>query len=83
MSKDTTQGLPARIRTALRKEFTDFFTKMRTEEPGWPAIPDQQFIEALADSLIASSKASGNQGVAFLQTLVHELQDRINNELKG
>ena len=82
MPKDTTppHDLPAKVRRVLRKEFTHFFTVMRTPEPGWPAIPDQEFVDALADSLMAMGQGGG-KGVAFLQTLVHELQDRVNTEL--
>jgi hypothetical protein len=81
--QDTTPTpLAAKIRRALRKEFTDFFRIMRTPERGWPAIPDQEFVDALADSLLEVGKQQG-KGVAFLQTLVHELQDRINDNMKG
>lgn len=83
MPKDTTPPqLPAKVRAVLRREMTIFFTHMRTPEPGWPRIPDQEFLDALADSLLDAGKASG-KGVAHLQTLIHELQDRVNQELKG
>lgn len=82
MPKDTTpHALPEKIRRALRREFTSFFTKMRAPEPGWPAIPHQAFVDALADSLIEMAKTEGHAEVAYLQTLVHELQDRVNTEL--
>ena len=80
MPKDTTPLPQATVRAVLRREFTDFFTRMRTAEGRWPAISDQEFTDALADSLLATGKATG-KGVAFAQTLVHELQDRVNDEL--
>lgn len=83
LPKATTPDLPPRIRRALRKEFTDFFTNMRTPEPGWPSIPDQAFVDALADSLLEMSAKTGKQPVTFLQTLIIELQDRVNDQLKG
>jgi hypothetical protein len=84
LPQDTTPAdLPVRVRRVLRKEFTDFFVNMRTAEPGWPAIPDQAFVDALADSLVEMAKRTGKQPVAYLQTLAIELQDRINDQLKG
>lgn len=81
MPKDTTPTeLSAKVRRVLRREMTVFFTRMRQAEPGWPAIPDQEFIDALADSVIDAGKDRVT-GLAFLQTLVHELQDRIQSEL--
>lgn len=79
----TTNPLPATIQRALRKEFTTFFTRMRAPEKGWPAIPEQAFIDALADSLTEMAKATEHHPSTYLQTLVIELQDRINNSLKG
>lgn len=66
------------VRATLRKEFTSFFTTMTTEtEEGWPTVGPQEFVDALADSLMEMGKASGKHQ-ALLQTLVFELQDRIN-----
>lgn len=81
MPRDTTPTpVSEKTRRVLRREMTTFFTTLRTAQPGWPAVPDQEFIDALADSLIEAGKAGG-KGVAHLQTLVHELQDRVNTEL--
>jgi hypothetical protein len=82
MAKDPTAKAAADLRVhvqkTLRKEFTAFFTTMTTEQPnGWPAIAPQDFVDALADSLIEMGKASG-KNQALLQTLVFELQDRIS-----
>lgn len=83
MPKDTTpqSAPPEKVRRVLRAEFTRFFTRMRTPEPGWPAISGQQFVDALADSLVEMARTDNQAGVAYLQTLVHELQDRVNTEL--
>lgn len=79
--KDMSPPQQARARAILRKEFTDFFTAMTTPDAAkWPSISDQDLVDALADSLLAMGKQRG-KGVALLQTLVHELQDRINNEM--
>ena len=61
----------------MTKEFSDFFHEMLKVEPGWVAVTDQQFIDALADSLIRTGERSG-RGFAILQTLVYELQDRLD-----
>lgn len=61
------------------KEFSDFFHSMLAEEPGWVGVTDQQFIDALADSLVVMGKRS-TRGFAVLQTLVYELQDRLNKK---
>lgn len=68
------------VRKVLHREFAAFFTSMVTPEPGWPAISDSQLVDALADSLLTMGKRSG-KGVALLQTLVIELQEKINAEL--
>lgn len=69
------------VRRTLREEFTKFFTAMTTESPkGWPAISDSELVDALADSLMEMGKRRG-LGVALVQTLVHELQDRVNSKL--
>ena len=67
------------VRKALRKEFVDFFVTMTTVKPenNWPAIPDSEMVDGIADALLEMGKRRGT-GVAMLQTLVHELQDRVN-----
>ena len=67
-----------RVRSILRAEFTDFFTTMTAaDDKGWPRIGDQELVDAIADSLLLMGKRRG-KGVALLQTLVYELQDRVN-----
>lgn len=84
MPKDATPpNMSSKVRTVLRREFVHFFTRMRTPEPGWPAIPDQEFVDALADSLVDTAKLTGKAPVAYIQTLIHELQDRANQITKG
>ncbi len=69
-------------RKVLHKEFTDFFVTMTTaDDTGWPNISDQELVNGIADALITMGERS-HKGVALLQTLVHELQDRINFKLK-
>ena len=67
----------ATARKMLRAEFADFFTAMVTPSATWPALTDQELIDALADALVAMGKRRG-LGIALLQTMVHELQDRVN-----
>lgn len=65
------------VRKTLRAEFTNFFTTMTASTDNWPDIDDQEFIDAIADSLIEM----GNRrklGTALLQVLVYELQERAN-----
>lgn len=81
-SQDTRLVPTAKVRRVLRREMLAFFHELQRPEPGWPAVSDQEIIDALADTMLDHGKAQG-RGVAHLQTLVHELQDRINSELKG
>ncbi len=60
----------------LRREFAQFFTRMTTPEPGWPVIPHEAFVDALADSLVSVGERNG-KGISFLETLTMELQDRV------
>lgn len=68
------------VREALRNEFADFFIGMTTASDEWPAIPDQEFVDALSDALLMMGKHK-KVGTALLQTLVYELQDRVNSNL--
>jgi len=72
----------AAVRKALRKEFVDFFVGMTTAKDAnnWPAIPDSELIDGIADALLEMGKRRGT-GIAMLQTLVHELQDRVNQNV--
>lgn len=84
MPKDATpHPVSPKVRRVLRKEITDFFRIMRTEQPGWPAVPEREFIDALADSLIDAATQADRAPVAYIQTLIHELQDRVNQITKG
>lgn len=69
------------VRDCLRKEFSDFFFQMTTEEPGWPAITDAQLVDGIADALVVVGQRN-KRGIAMIQTLVYELQDRVE-QLKG
>lgn len=66
----------AYVRKTLRKEFADFFTTMTTSTDNWPDIDDTELIDAIADSLISMGERR-KMGAAMLQTLVYELQDRL------
>lgn len=70
-------ALASAVRLTLRREFSDFFTAMLKEEPNWPTVSESEFIDALADSLLDMGTRS-KRGNAILQTLVYELQERIN-----
>lgn len=77
------ENLPAQtqahVRNLMRAEFTAFFTKMtETPTPQWPAISSQELVNAIADSLLTMGTRQG-MPLALLQTLVHELQDRVND----
>ena len=74
-------ALQQKVRDVLRKEFTDYFTVMTTPTDKWPAVGHEQFVNALADSLSDLGKQRG-LGIAYLQTLAYDLQDRINNPSK-
>lgn len=41
------------VMRVLNREFTKFFTDMLTPEPGWTRPSDEQFIEAVAQSIVA------------------------------
>ena len=69
--------LQAMVRKKLREAFTAYFVTMTTSTDGWPEISDQEFVEAIADSLIAMGDKR-KLGKALLQTMIYELQDRAN-----
>lgn len=71
------------VKRMLRSEFSDFFTQMTTATgPQWPSINDQELVDAIADSLIDMGRRRG-KGIALLQTLVYELQDRVNSTVSS
>ena len=76
------KALNAATRSVLRRQFAAFFIEMCREEPNWPSITDGQMVEGLADSLLDMGRISG-KGVALLQTMVYELQERVNAELSS
>jgi len=79
--KDMPPPQQAQARAILRREFVAFLTTMTAaDNNGWPTISDQELVDALSDSLLQMGQQRG-KGVALLQTLVHELQDRINSQL--
>lgn len=61
----------------MTREFSNFFHEMLRVEPGWVDVTDEQFIDALAAPLIRTGERSGRE-FALLQTLVYELQDRLD-----
>lgn len=78
MKNAQTPALSAHVKSAIRREFTNFFVTMtKANAQGWPSVPHTEFVDALADSLMEIGHDRG-LGVSLVQTLVHELQDRIN-----
>lgn len=71
--------LPPDIQQILTKEITDFFHTMATAKRGWRDIPMQSVLEATADALIEVGKRKGH-GTAYLETLLLEMQDKLNRE---
>lgn len=71
-----------KVMRVLNREFTKFFTDMLTPEPGWSRPSDEQFIEAVAQSLVAvGNTVREGRGLAMLQTFVYDLQDLINSDV--
>lgn len=69
------------VRKMLRDEFADFFTEMTTSTGRkWPSISDQELVNAIADALLMMGERRG-MSITLLQTMVHELQDRVNDSL--
>lgn len=77
-----TLTLTPRVRQLMRQEITKFLVTMVTEQPdkNWPAIAPADLVDALADSLIEMGKTQ-KIGAALLQTLIHDLQDKVNAHL--
>lgn len=68
------------VRRVLRSEIADYLTTVSTGvTDSWPDIPPQELTEALADALLDMGRRQG-LGTALLQTLVYELQERVNAE---
>lgn len=68
------------VRELLRKNFTEYFVQMTTQTDQWPSISNEEFIAGVADSFMEMGKQR-NMGIVLLQTLVYELQERVNAEL--
>ena len=86
MNPKSFQTLAARrkatVRSVLRKEIADFLTILTTAgRTNWPDVPAQELTEAMADALVDMGRKRG-VGVSLLQTLVFDLQDRVNAELQ-
>jgi hypothetical protein len=60
-----------------------FFQKLREPEGRWPGLPDQVLIDGLADALFSDAKNRGASQIAMVQTLVYELQDRVDQSTRG
>src|SRR4051794_61411 len=74
--------VPDKVHRVLVREFAAFFRHMTTSEPGWPAIPNQSFVDALADALMTVGKEKGKD-LSFIETLVIDLQDRLGGLQSG
>lgn len=67
------------ILNALNEKLTTCFTDLLQAKPGWTCPTDEQFVQALAESVVATgNKVKDGRGVAMLQTFVYDLQDLIN-----
>ena len=67
------------ILNALNEKLTACFTDLLQAKPGWTRPTDVQFVQALAESVVATgNKVKDGRGVAMLQTFVYDLQDLIN-----
>ena len=81
MFEDMSAQRQVLVRKMLRDEFADFFTEMTTSTGRkWPSINDQELVNAIADALLMMGERRG-MPVTMLQTLVHELQDRVIESL--
>ena len=70
----------ATVRRVLRTEIRDYLSTVSAGvSDSWPDIPPQELTEALADALLDMGRQQG-LGTALLQTLVYELQERVNAE---
>lgn len=70
------------VRRALRAEIYDFLKLMSDPQPdnNWPAIPREELLDAVADSIIQLG-GDDVSGAAMLQTLVFDLQEKVNAKL--
>lgn len=80
---DTTPINSDKARRVLAREALIFFRKLKTPTATWPGISHETMVDGLADALVELARSDRLGDTAYLQTLVHELQDRINSRLKG
>jgi SWIB/MDM2 domain len=72
------------ILNALNDKLTACFTDLLQAKPGWTRPTDEQFVQALAESVVATgNKVKDGRGVAMLQTFVYDLQELINADIFG
>lgn len=72
------------ILNALNEKLTACFTDLLQAKPGWARPTDEQFVQALAESVVATgNKVKDGRGVAMLQTFVYDLQELINADIFG
>lgn len=64
----------------LTRNMTAYFEGCLISDDGIPAFNMQEFTDSLADALIRIGKKQ-QLGAAIVQTLIYELQDRVNNTL--
>lgn len=73
---------PAINQRVLTKMLLAFFESSLYSNDGVPNFTLDDFTVALGASLLQMGN-NNHKGTALLQTLVHELQDNINNQLQG
>lgn len=62
----------------LTRAFSGFFKEMLRPQPSWSRPTDEQFIEAIAESIVAvGNEVREGRGIAMLQTFVYDLQELI------
>jgi hypothetical protein len=76
-------GIKQQVNTrVLSRNLLAFFEASMLSDDGVPNFTMQEFTDSLANALLQFGE-NANVGVAVLQTLVHELQDRVNSKLSG
>ena len=69
------------VRRVLREEIEAYLTTLSTGvKDSWPDIPAVELTEALADAIISMGRKQG-LGTALLQTMIYELQERVNADV--
>lgn len=76
-------GIKQQVNTrVLTRNLLAFFEASMLSDDGVPNFTMQEFTDSLANALLQLGSNNG-VGIAVLQTLVHELQDRVNTKLSG